>query len=1353
VSEVGGAVAPAVPRDIPRRGSAGPRPLSFAQQRLWFLNQLEPGGLYNVGEAWKLVGPLDRLALGRALNAVVARHEALRTTFRAVDGQPMQVVAEHTEIACPLVALDGDGNDADDEIRRRVDEEVSRPFDLSRDPMLRALLLKEGPESHVLVLTMHHIASDGWSISVLRRELEALYSAFHRGEAPALPELPIQYADFALWQREWLTGDVLDAQLAYWKRQLADAPGVCELPIDRPRPAIPSYQGAIHTLPIGGALSADLRALARRERATLFMILAAAFQALLHRYTEQDDVVIGTPIANRPTVETEPLIGFFANTLVLRARLRDDPSFRNLLAATRESALGAFEHQDLPFEKLVEELRPERGGARNPIFQVMFAMQNAPRTPLALEGLTAMPIEVPVRLAKFDLGLYASDSPDGIRTTWEFDTAIFDPARIERMADHFRNLLEGIVADPDRRVSRLPLLSDRERTRILVEWNATDRPLPVATVSALFESEARRRPEAVALVFRGGQWTYRELDERANQIAWTLIASGVREGARVGVAMRRSPEMIAALVGILKIGAAYVPFDPEYPAERIAWMRRDARVSAMVTSASRPGDANLPTLSTDADRDRIDSQRRDAPPAAGDPEGIAYLMYTSGSTGKPKGVAVTHRGIVRLVRNGGYADLSESQTFLQASSLSFDASTFEIWAPLANGGRLVLADPGAISLAEIETTIRDHGVTTLWLTAGLFHLAVDERPLALAPLTQLLAGGDVLSPAHVGKALAALPSTRLINGYGPTEATTFACCHAIEPGDPGRGTIPIGRPIGNTRVYLLDARGEPVPIGVPGELYVGGPGVARGYWNQPALTASRFIPDPFSADPSARLFRTGDRARFREGGEIEFLGRLDAQVKIRGFRIEPAEIEAVLSEHPEVREVVVEARRDGREEKSIVAYLVLRAGATASVDELRRWAASRLPGYMVPSSFSVLDRLPLAPSGKVDRHALPEPRVERGEGRVSPRDALELRLAWIWEEILGVSAISIRDDFFALGGHSLLAVRLFARIENVLGRRLPIATLFRAPTIEQLAAVIREEGSSAPWSSLVVIQGGGTRPPFFCVPGVGGNVVGFHTLARHLGADQPVYGLQARGLDGVSPPHTRVEDMAAHYVSQMRAVVPRGPYFIGGASFGGRVAFEMGRQLAAAGERVALLALLDTFAPGSAAPAPVRARLRHAFARFSHRVAYHMENLLLQKERGRYIRTKARTVRRRIRSRLWQLAYRFFSEYSKPLPRALRSVREAGYLANRDYMPEPYSGRVALFRAAIRSVADATERDMGWARLALGGVEVHHVAGDHENMLVEPHVRALARELRACIDRGIAADTGTSSSSLRVEAV
>ena len=1315
---------------IPRRAAGDPCPLSFAQRRLWFMDQLEPGSLYNVAQAVRLCGPLDVTALRRGLDAIVARHEILRTSIETVDGEPLCVVADTgavdwKEKEVPEAALAAE-----------LEEEVARPFSLSSGSLFRATLFTECAERRVLLLTMHHVVSDGWSLSILWRELAELYRAFRRGAEPDLAPLPIQYADFALWQRRSLAGEGIASQLAFWRKELEGAPRVLELPADRPRPATAAYAGASVPFRLSPALSAAVRDLCRRERVTLFMAMMAALQALLHRYSGQDDVLVGTPIANRHRLELEPLIGFFANTLVLRGRFGGNPTFRELLRRTRSTALDAFENQDVPFDKLVEDLRPERSGSHNPLFQVIFALEDGLRTGPALEGVAAFPIEAPLRRAKFDLSLTVVDSPEGLTGRWEYDTALFDAERIEAMAGHFQALLSAAAEDPGQAVSDLPLLSEGERTRIVEEWNRTDAPYPDATVTALFEEEAARRPDAIALQFRDLSWTYRELNARANRLAHALLALGLEREARIAVSIERSPETIVALLAIGKAGAAYVPLDAEYPEERRRRMAEDAGVSLLLVSGAAGRLPRIRTLDV-SDTSPVEGQPDHDPPAAGNRDSLAYIMYTSGSTGTPKGVAVLHRGIVRLVRGARYVDFSESECFLHVSSLSFDASTFEIWGALANGARLVVAEPGVPSVADLESAIRAFGVTTLWLTAGLFHLIVDEHPEALASLRQVIAGGDVLSPPHVARALAALPRTRLINGYGPTETTTFACCHAIDRADARGGSIPIGRPIANTRVYILDPRGQPVPVGVRGELFIGGAGVARGYWNRPELTSERFLPDPFSAERGALFFRTGDFARYRRDGEIEFLGRSDGQVKIRGFRIEPAEIEASLEAHPQIRQAVVETVAGAGSERSLVAYLVLADPAAVSVHEIRRWAAARLPRYMIPSFFVVLETLPLSPSGKVDRRALPAPRTGREEPAVSAHDELELRLVRIWEDVLAVRPISVRDNFFALGGHSLLAVRLFAQIENLLGRRLPLATLFQTPTVEQLAAVLRQEGWSAPWSSLVIIQGGGDRPPFFCVPGVGGNVVGFHRLAEHLGADQPVYGLQARGLDGIQSPHTRVEEMAAHYVEQIRSVVPEGPYYLGGASFGGRVAFEMARQLDAAGQRVALVALFDAFAPGASA-APFPTVVRQSAERFAARVAFHFENLLREEQRGEYIRRKARTVRRRIRSRLWQLAYRMFAARSKHLPRALRSVREAGYLANRDYVPGRFAGRLTLFRAAVRSAADASGREMGWMPLAAEGVEVIPVSGDHEDMLVEPHVRKLAEELRAAIDRGMA---------------
>ncbi|HYK42873.1 MAG TPA: alpha/beta fold hydrolase, partial [Thermoanaerobaculia bacterium] len=656
--------------------------------------------------------------------------------------------------------------------------------------------------------------------------------------------------------------------------------------------------------------------------------------------------------------------------------------------------------------------------------------------------------------------------------------------------------------------------------------------------------------------------------------------------------------------------------------------------------------------------------------------------------------------------------------------------------------------------ADLRTVIAEQRVSILWLTSSLFNVIVDKDPAALSGVGQLLIGGEALSVPHVRRLLDALPATRLINGYGPTESTTFACTYAIpRPLPESIASIPIGRPIANTRVYILDGRRNPVPVGVAGELYIGGDGLAAGYLNNPELTAEKFVPDPFSERGEGRLYRTGDRCRFLPNGTIEFLGRLDRQVKIRGFRVEPGEIQAAISEHPQVASAAVVAREDVPGDRRLVAYVVRADGTQNPVADLRAFVTSKLPEYMVPSSFVVLDSLPLNATGKVDWRSLPHPPLEgrndAASGGVLPQDTLELVLLRIWEDALGIRSIGVRDDFFEIGGHSILAVRMFADIEKAFGRNLPLATLFQAPTVERLAAKVRESGWEAPWSSLVVIQGGAReRPPFLCVPGVGGNILGFNDLARQLGADQPVYGLQARGLDGRAEPLTRIEDMAAHYIQEIRTILPDGPFLLGGASFGGSVAFEMARQLEKAGHPVALVALFDAFAPGGGTSAPRLARLGRRWKKIGVRAAYHGRNLLFGPDRGNYIRSKSRTLRRRMRSRIWQMIYNSYRGRSKPLPRALQDVREAGYLANREYVPAPYPGRVTLFRAGVRSADDSRSEDMGWGRLALGGVEVREVPGDHVNMLLRPQVGLLAEQLRECIDRAIAGVTSSPESEM-----
>jgi amino acid adenylation domain-containing protein len=1329
----------AAPPPLRRREGSGPCPLSFAQERLWFLDQLEPQSpLYNIARAVRLRGPLDLGALQAALDAIAARHEAIRTALPSVDGRPLQLLSPPRPVDFARVDLDADGAPPDREaVLRLVEEEARRPFDLSRDLMLRGTVFRLRADEHILLLAMHHVASDGWSLGLLAHELSQCYTAHASGRPPSLPDLPIQYADYAQWQRDWLRGPALERALAYWKKQLADLAPL-ELPGDRPRPARQSYRGARERFRLPAELTGALKALGRQTRTTLFMTLLATFQTLLHRYSGRSDFAVGCPVAGRTQPELEPLIGFFVNTLVLRGDLSGDPTFRELLGRVREMALSAYEHQDLPFEKLVAELRPERTLSHTPLFQVMLAFDSTPPPPLEFAGLAADPIEIDLKMAKSDLILYARDTPHGLAGSVEYSTDLFEAATIRRMLGHFETLLAGAVADPDQRLSALPLLTAPEWRQIVVDWNDTRRDYPAdQVIHELFAAQALRTPDAVALVTESESLSYGELNRRANQLAHRLRALGVRSETPVAICAERSLAMIVGLLGILKAGGAYVPLDPAYPRQRLAYMLEDTRAPVLVTQervrAMLPDHAGR-VLCLDADWPIIARESGATPTHEATPESLAYVMYTSGSTGRPKGVSIPHRAVVRLVKNTDYARLTADEVFLQLAPLAFDASTFEIWGSLLNGARLAIFPPGIPSVAELGQALRRHQVTTLWLTAAFFHELVEEGVANLGPVRQLLAGGDALSVSHVKSVLRERPGCELINGYGPTESTTFACCFRVADAAELRSSVPIGRPIANTRGYVLDPNRRPVPIGVPGELHVGGDGLARGYLNRPDLTAEQFIPDPFSDRPDARLYRTGDLVRYRPDGNLEFLGRLDHQVKIRGFRVEPGEVEAVLREHPRIRDVVVVARKDRRNDKSLVAYLAARGESAPSRDELRQYLSERLPAHMIPSGFIPLADMPLTPSGKVDRQALPVPSQALFATQadcLAPRNTTEAALVEIWEDVLGAKPVGVTDDFFHLGGHSLLAVRMFAQLHKKLGRTLPLATLFQAPTIASLAALLGEI-ARAPESSLVKIAPAGSRPPVFAVPGVGGNVLCYRALAQLMGPDQPFFGLQSQGLDGSRAPLTRIEDIAAAFLRDVRAEQPEGPYHLVGTCMGGVVVWEMAQQLLASGQTIGLLALLETWPPARASSRPVSLGPRGlAVLDFSvSRVRHYFQML-----RGLHGHDRLEYLYRRIAEVANRLARGDVLGGNRP-DFYLRVVSQANLVAFERYEPRAYTGPVVFVRAGERRVAALDDRRLAWRSLSAGGLEIHTVpAEDSGLLLVEPHVHALAEILRACLEQ------------------
>lgn len=1040
-------------------------PLSFAQARLWFLDQLEKGNpAYNIAFAVRLQGAFEVTLLEQSLNEMVRRHEILRTTFSMVDGQPVQVITSSLRLSLPVEDYQNLPEvERESEVRHLMTQEARQPFDLTQAPLLRAKLLRLTQQEHIFILTLHHIIADEWSVEVFVREMAVLYKAFLAGSSPPLPELSIQYKDFTYWQRQWLQGEVLETQLSYWKQQLDGVPAILPLPTDYPRPAIQTYRGARQSLELPQTVADGIVALSRQEGVTFFMVLLAAFQTLLYRYTGQEDVCVGSPIANRSRDELKGLIGFFVNTLVLRTDLAGNPSFRELLQRVRQVALGAYAHQDLPFEQLVEALQPERDASYTPLFQVAFVLRNA----LHLEeipGLTLSPLNVESETAQFDLSLVVERTERRLIAAFEYNTDLFDAAAIARMLGHFQTLLLGIVANPQAKLSSLPLLTEAEKHQLLVEWNDTQADYPQdLCIHQLFEAQVERTPDAIAVIFENQQLTYRELNNRANQLAHYLQHLGVKPEVLVGICMERSLEMVVGLLGILKAGGAYVPLDPTYPKERLAFMLKDARVPVLLTQdkfANVLPEHNAKVVCLDAEWQALAHQSQDNPISGIAFENLAYVIYTSGSTGKPKGAMNTHQGLCnRLLWMQDAYPLTAADRVLQKTPFSFDVSVWEFFWPLIAGVRLVLAKPeGHRDSAYLVEAIAKEQITTLHFVPSMLQVFLEEPSLdACSSIKRVICSGEALSIDLQERFFARLDA-ELHNLYGPTEATIDVTFWACQQGDKER-VVPIGRPIANTQIYLLDRHLQPVPVGVPGELHIGGVGLARGYLNRPELTAEKFIPNLFKNSKFNRLYKTGDLARYLPDGSIEFLGRIDHQVKLRGFRIELGEIEAVLVKHPSVRDVVVLAREEDSSEKQLVGYVVPNSAGIPTTDELRSYLKERLPEYMVPSIFIWLEALPLLPNGKVDRRALPAPEGVRpilAAVYEAPRSEVERAIATVWRDVLHLEKVGIHDNFFDLGGHSLLIVQVHSKLREIFNSNLSVVELFQNPTIAALAECITQ---------------------------------------------------------------------------------------------------------------------------------------------------------------------------------------------------------------------------------------------------------------------------------------------------------
>jgi amino acid adenylation domain-containing protein len=1314
------------------RPTSEPAPLSFAQQRLWFLDQLLPNNhAYNIPAGLRLNGALNLPALEQSLSATVSRHEALRTNFVSVDGQPSQIIHTAQHQYLPIVNLARlTETEREVVVQQWALAASQRPFNLANDSLFRTWLFRLDEQKHILMAVMHHIISDGWSMEILNREVPQLYQAFSLCRPSTFPELPIQYADYARWQREWLQGEVLETQLAYWRNQLADSPPVLSLPTDRPRPSAMSLKGNSVTLKLPHALTQALLRLSQVENTSLFIALVAAFQILLSRYSRQNDISVGTPLTGRRWLETENLIGFFVNTVVLRTKLSGDLSFRGVLRRVREVVLDAQGHQDLPFERLVEELQPERTLSHGPLFQVMFVLQNVIRPAVEVGQLAFSEFDFDYGSEKSDLTFRIAIAAEELACSLSYSTDLFDRGTIEQFAGHWQTLLEAVTIDPEQLLRDIELLWPRERKQLISEWNSNVAEFPeTLCLQELFDAQAERTPDATAVSLDEQRLSYGELRRRSNQLAHYLRQEGVGPDTPVAIYMERSLEMVVACLGVIKAGGAYLPIDVAHPRARVQYMLEDSGARAILTQeqVSDKLPLNLaPILCIDSEWSKVASESHTTPPLNIAPENLAYIIYTSGSTGGGTGVMVQHRSVVNLatwLRNRVYPQHDTTLRVSVNAPMIFDSSVKQLVQLLFGHELNIVPEEVRRDGEQLYEFLQSQAIDVLDCTPSQLRLLLASefnKNGAQYPSLALIGGEAIYE--DMWAQLSHHRQTTFFNVYGPTECTVDATAARIEP---GARRPSIGRPIDNVQIFLLDANLQPVPISVEGELFIGGAGLARGYVGQPELTAGRFVPHPFSEQAGARLYRSGDLAHYRPDGTIEFMGRCDFQVKIRGHRIEPSEVEAVLLKHPRVRQAVVVDREFAAGDRRLIAYVVAEKNTNPS--ELSDYVKDNLPSYMAPAMWVTLDELPLTPNGKVDRAALVTPQLSttpklQGE-YVAPRNVIEQQLVQIWEELFKVQPIGIIHDFFELGGHSLLMIMLTSRIQERLGKRVSVADVFRATTIEALARLISgilDEDSHH--SSLVTLQMQGTHPPLFAPHATGGHVLCYNELARHLGDTQPFFGLQTPPLEKGQTTAAEIETMAATYIEAIRSVQPVGPYWLGGWSMGGVIAFEIARQLQQQRQEIALLALIDSRVPLEELSQPSAGEALYWFAR---EIGFFDDNLGIPT-------AETPVVYRKVERGLWQEAkVRGLVPSEMTLLEFLKLLNtfKVNFNAVHRYQPHEYDGRVVLLTAE----KDQTDKVSAWEKLATRGVEHHVVPGDHFSILREPHVEILAERLRACL--------------------
>jgi surfactin family lipopeptide synthetase A len=1298
----------AVQQKIPPRPPEESVPLSFSQQQVWVHSQMAGDiPIYNEAVTIYRRGTLDVAVLERCLAEILRRHEIWRTTFDLVDGKPVQVVQPASDdFAVETVDLRHlPESDRATHAMWWPNRDAGNSFDLRKGPLLRAVLVRMGEEEYRLYLTFHQIVFDAMSAyRIFLPELIALYEAFSMGQPSPLPDPLLQYGDFAYWQRTAHASGAWSEQLSFWRRNLSGELPVLHWPNDRVRPIYQTHRGAIQRFEFDSGLIASLRAFCREQGVSSYMVFLSSYAALLSRYTGQQDIILGGLSAGRSRSEIESVIGYFVNPLALRVDLSGQPTFRQLTSRVRDTVLDALANDEVPFENVVEAVQPRPNPGRNPIFQIILSQQ--PQMSAVADGWNLVSEEVSNGGSKLDLTIVLDERTDTISGPITYNPNLFDASTIKRMVDHWQVLLAAALANPDSTIAELPLLTEPEHQQLVVDWNNTrmDCP-PDKLLHELFEAQVERTPDAVALRFENEQMTYGELNDRSNRLASYLRSLGVGPDSPVGLYLERSFDMVVGLLGTLKAGGVCLPLDPAYPKDRLSFMLAETQTAVLVTQERLKADlpphrADVVCLDTKCPLESIQATATE--PRAVSPQRLAYIIYTSGSTGRPKGVQVTHRGLVNstLARIAYYREPVKS--FLLLPSFAFDSSLAGIFWTLSTGGALVLPpDRSRCELSALAELIIRHRVSHLLCVPSLYRELLNETALnETSPLSVAIVAGEECPRELVDRHYRVIPDAALYNEYGPTEATVWSSVYRCEPKS-HLTRVPIGRPIANAQLYVLDPHLQPVPVGVPGELHIGGTGVTRGYLNRPELNARQLIPSPFG-ESAGSLYKSGDLARYLPDGNIEYLGRLDEQVKIRGFRVEFGEIESTLRECPNVRAAVVTLREDLPGDKRLVAYIVPEQEQKLATGELRAFLKRNLPDHMIPATFVCLGSLPLAPNGKVDRRALPAPPQLDGtdaSGFVGPRDQLEIRLTRVWEEVLGIRGIGIRHNLFELGAHSLLVARILTRIEGEFGRKLSFMSVYGAPTIEELASLLRSSRTSTRFTKIIPLQSAGTRSPIFFLGG------GFYyrPLSEYLGSDQPtlVVNFDASIVDRLHVPYT-FEELGGYMAQAIRDHQPQGPYFIGGFCDNGLIAYETARQLMNQGHQVALLALFD-----ACNPAYLRRR---------------------SNGHGNSWSRRAKQLWRTLLARLSDPSTGDQAPDNQDHPMDLERI---GILAGEIYEPRPYAGPVAIFRADTKSFGEMS----GWRNVITGPVELHDIPGTHLGMFFHPNVDELASRFAASIEK------------------